>query len=196
MGNGSRVITTKLFHFSWLGTWKILLHYHSSVFFLEKFVITKLCRISFTKWSSVQMLTCQNERICEKISFSREKCNTDWLRTKLFLVFWACQVHRITGELKLERTSRRSWGSAVRSDQVTQAFIQLGLLILQDQVLNSESWVRMREDRGPLWYQIIRRCQSDFAAVLAVTWIITVPILWVRNSIMKPQKNTSNAEKF
>lgn len=52
-------------------------------------------------------------------------------------------------------------------------------------ILSPESeWERTR---GPSWYQIIRRCQSDFAAVLAVTWIITLPILWVRNSIMKPQ---------
>lgn len=94
MGNGSRVITTKLFHFSWLGTWKILLHYHSSVFFLEKFVITKLCRISFTKRSSVQMLTCQNERICEKISFSREKRNADWLGQNYF---WFSEPVKFTG---------------------------------------------------------------------------------------------------
>lgn len=41
-------------------------------------------------------------------------------------------------------------GPAVRSEQVAGGFIQPEFLILQDQVLNSESYVRMREDGEPL----------------------------------------------
>lgn len=67
-------------------------------------------------------------------------------------------------------------------------FVQSGFLILQDQVLNSESELRMREDRGPSRYQIIRRLQSDSAAVLAVTWIILLPILWVSNLSRKHEQ--------
>lgn len=44
----------------------------------------------------------------------------------------------------------------------------------------------MREDRGSSRYWIIRRCQSDFAAVVAVTWLITLPILWVKISSWNP----------
>lgn len=97
MDNGSRVITTKLFHFSWLGTWKILLHYHSSVFFLEKLVKTKLCRISFTKLTSVQMLTCQNDRICKKKSALLEGNVTQINLVKIissFLSLSSSQDHR------------------------------------------------------------------------------------------------------
>lgn len=40
-------------------------------------------------------------------------------------------------------------GPTVRSEQVAWGFIQSEFLILQDQVLNSESYVRMREDGEP-----------------------------------------------
>lgn len=52
---------------------------------------------------------------------------------------WDHRIIQVGKDFKEVNSPDLKPGSAIRSDQLTQGFIESGFLILQDQVLNSES---------------------------------------------------------